>query len=378
MSQHPCLYCCAVMAGCLCAPLQAADHYSITEIPQIAHAIAVNRSGVVVGSNGQDYFVYVHSSGVVNQMAHTFVLGGVNDRGQISGAVIDLSAQQEPQAAVWNLSGGYQLLGPQPLSEAGAISNSGFVIGDAADFHENSQAVVWRLSDPGTTRFLGSLVRDQLFFFDPTATANAVNDQGVVVGSSDAAVFDSQGNEIGGTTHAFRWQNGTMVDLGTLPGGGASGANGINDDGQIVGESDTANGASHAFLLKGSRFEDLGDLADDPRLNSDADAINDRSEIVGWSQVRLADGTLAQRAFARNARMRELQSLIESRSPLSGSVTLTEATAISCNGWIVADGFDNSAPAVSHAYLLIPRDERQNGCREDRAREGHQAPERER
>jgi len=237
---------------------------------------------------------------------------------------------------------------------------------------------VWRLSDPGTTRFLGSLVRDQLFFFDPTATANAVNDQGVVVGSSDAAVFDSQGNEIGGTTHAFRWQNGTMVDLGTLPGGGASGANGINDDGQIVGESDTANGASHAFLLKGSRFEDLGDLADDPRLNSDADAINDRSEIVGWSQVRLADGTLAQRAFVRNARMRELQSLIESRSPLSGSVTLTEATAISCNGWIVADGFDNSAPAVSHAYLLIPRDERQNGCREDRAREGHQAPERER
>ena len=88
-------------------------------------------------------------------------------------------------------------------------------------------------------------------------------------------------------------------------------------------------------------------------LNSSADAINDGAEIVGWSQVRLADGTVAQHAFVRNAHMRDLQSLIEHRSPLSGSVTLTEATAINCKGWIVADGFDNSSPSVGHAYLLI-------------------------
>lgn len=370
MRRHPVPYWWAIMACGFSAPSYAAN-YSITEIPQITHATAVNRSGVVVGGNSQGYFVYVHSSGVVNEMAHTYFLGGVNDRGRISGAFVDLDNFMPPQAAVWNLSGGYQLLGQQPLSEAGAISNSGFVIGNAADVHINARAVVWRLSDPGTTTELGSLVTSDpyRFFFDPTAAANAVNDQGVVVGSSDAAVRDAQGNIIGATTHAFRWQNGTMVDLGTLPGGGASGANGINDNDEIVGESDTANGASHAFLLKGRKLRDLGDLGNDPKLDSLADAINNRSEIVGWSQLRVTDGTVAQHAFVfRDGHMRDLQSLIEPRSSSRGSVTLTEATAISCNGWIVADGFDNSSPSVSHAYLLIPREGARNGCREGHGR----------
>jgi probable HAF family extracellular repeat protein len=374
MRRHPVPYWWAVMACCFCAPAYAAD-YSITEIPQIAHAIAVNRSGVVVGNNSQDYFVYVHSSGVVNQMAHTFILGGVNDRGQISGAFIDLDNSILPQAAVWNLSGGYQLLGEGPLSEGEQISNSGFVAGNVADVHLQDRAVLWRLSDPGATTELGTLVTSdpQFFFFDPSATAKAVNELGVVVGSSDAAVFDSGGNEIGATTHAFRWQNGTMVDLGTLPGGGASGANGINDNDEIVGESDTASGASHAFLLKGRKLRDLGDLGNDPKLDSLADAINNRSEIVGWSQLRVTDGTVAQHAFVfRDGHMRDLQSLVEPRSSSRGSVTLTEATAISCNGWIVADGFDNSSPSVSHAYLLIPREGARNGCREGHDRDdGH-------
>ena len=370
MRRHPVRHWWVLMACCFCAPLYAA-HYSITEIPQITHAIALNRSGVVVGNNPQGYFVYVHSSGIVNQVAHTFALGGVNDRGQIAGAFADLDNFILPQAALWNLSGGYQLLGQDPLSEAGAISNSGFVIGNAADIHVNGQAVIWRLSDPGTTVFLGTLVKDHLFFFDPTATANAVNNSGVVVGSADAAVYDAQGNEIGGTTHAFRWQNGTMVDLGTLPGGGASGANGINDNGEIVGESDTAGGASHAFLLKGKKLRDLGDLGNDPKLDSLADAINDRSEIVGWSQLRARDGTVAQHAFVfRDGHMRDLQSLIEPRS--SSRVTLMEATAISCNGWIAADGFDDSSPSVSHAYLLIPREGEGSACREGHGRSDEQ------
>jgi len=52
---------------------------------------------------------------------------------------------------------------------------------------------------------------------------------------------------------------------------------------------------------------------------------------------------------------RGLTTLIERRSPLNGSVTLTDAPAISCNGWIAANGFDNTT-LVKHAYLLIPRD----------------------
>ena len=69
--------------------------------------------------------------------------------------------------------------------------------------------------------------------------ANGINDQGQVAGWSGTA---------GGYYHAFLWQNGTMTDLGTLPGGWSSSACGINNLGQVVGESLTADGLWHAVL----------------------------------------------------------------------------------------------------------------------------------
>ena len=70
------------------------------------------------------------------------------------------------------------------------------------------------------------------------SVANAINDNGQVVGVSETT---------SGERHAFLWQNGTMVDLGTL-GGSWSFARAINDAGQVVGESEIANGEQRAFL----------------------------------------------------------------------------------------------------------------------------------
>ena len=108
---------------------------------------------------------------------------------------------------------------------------------------------------------------------------------------------------------------------------------------------------------------DLGNLANDPKLSSVADGINDRGEIVGWSQVRLtADNSIAQRAFVYSSgRMLNLTFQIERQSPLFGKVRLTEATAINCKGWIAANGFDASS-LQNHAYLLIPRHAQRNNC----------------
>jgi probable HAF family extracellular repeat protein len=72
-----------------------------------------------------------------------------------------------------------------------------------------------------------------------SSRAMAINDRGEVVGDSTTP---------GGATHAFYWTaTGGMVDLGTL-GGSDSIATAINNHGQVVGVSATAAGPYHAFF----------------------------------------------------------------------------------------------------------------------------------
>ena len=78
-----------------------------------------------------------------------------------------------------------------------------------------------------------------------------------MVGSSDTA---------SGNTRAFLYGNGKMTDLGTLPGGTGSDANGINDSGQVVGLGDigshdeNGNPVERAFLYSTGAMTDLGML----------------------------------------------------------------------------------------------------------------------
>jgi probable HAF family extracellular repeat protein len=104
--------------------------------------------------------------------------------------------------------------------------------------------------------------------------ARGINDAGQVVGNSDT---------YNGPAHAFiTGPDGVgMIDLGTL-GGQYSTAYGINDAGRVVGQSGTANGQGRAFITgpEGMGMTDLGTLGGE---YSTAYGINDAGQVVGYS-----------------------------------------------------------------------------------------------
>jgi probable HAF family extracellular repeat protein len=185
-----------------------------------------------------------------------------------------------------------------------------------------------------------------------------INDRGQVVGYSETAVPDPNGEDICGfgtglTCRPFLWQNSHMSALPTLGGnnGQASAINnsgqiagfaentivdsgcppyrielpvlwekgkaqplptvgsdpdgvayGINDQGQAVGYSGTCTTALHAVLWQNGAAFPLPDLGF-PRSNL-AWGINDQGEIVG--QVRSADGTTKYPTLWQNDTMTNL------------------------------------------------------------------------
>ena len=87
-----------------------------------------------------------------------------------------------------------------------------------------------------------------------------------------------------------------MTDLGTL-GGTTSYATAINDRGQVVGNSPTIAGVTHAFLYGDGAMTDLGTLGG---TTSYATAINDRGQVVGSAETTTGStSTASSTATAR-------------------------------------------------------------------------------
>jgi probable HAF family extracellular repeat protein len=251
--------------------------------------------------------------------------GGANDEGQMAGmaetAGIDSSCQTSQ--FVDNLTGQTitlsQVLDWKPVvwgpiySEvhelpvwpgdtvglATAINDQGQVVGGSGfcttpAFGSVEHALLWQ---DGRTINLGSLGGT----YDNLATA--INDRGQIIGWSDTCATPSpSGCQSDGPTHSFLWQHGVMTDLGTLPGLTSeqlpyvsATAYGINNAGQVIGNSCDAKGTCDAFLWQNGTMTDLNNAVEHltscpPMIEHctpglfpifDVSGINSQGEIVG-------------------------------------------------------------------------------------------------
>jgi probable HAF family extracellular repeat protein len=329
------------IAALLTSTGEAQTRYKIINIPTPTDfdstALGLNNSGDVVGYDYQGSlskaFLYSYSTGAVTDLGtlegQSSVATGINGSGQIVGysqnadgnTLAFLYSPDQGMASLGTLSGGSN-------SEAFGINSAGQSVGDS-QFNSDVHRPV--LFADGAVKDLGASTQSS----DTLKTAYGINDSGQIVGRYDAP---------NGATHGFLF-SGQLTDLGTL-GGSNSEALAINKFGLMVGDSETSNGTTHAFAVNGAQIQDLGTL---PEFNkaSYARGVNDSGQIVGES-----DSDNQKRAFVyTNGLMVDLtHAAINLRQ--AGFSALDVADGINNRGWIV--GFGTTRDGHLHAFLAIP------------------------
>jgi probable HAF family extracellular repeat protein len=262
-------------------------------------ATSINSSGQVTGvsyaDDGARSFLWTPAT--PNASAGTMVnLGGaalsygqgINDRGQVAG---ERTTSGAPFASLWTptvangASGTTKNLGDLPggieMSNGWGINGYGQVVGSSnAEF--GSRGFLWTPTAAnganGSMIDLGELPGGSTF-----SEARAVNARGQVVGSALPAGADAG--------RAFLWTptmpngtSGSMLDLGVLPDVPDSYARGINAGGEIVGTS-----GQFAFVWRSDvgmhALNTLLDASGDGWSLAHAFGINDYGQIVGYGTI---------------------------------------------------------------------------------------------
>ena len=266
----------------------------------------------------------------------------------------------------------------------GLVMHAFLVVPSGGDFYRDV------MPDPNNPDFVNDLIIDLGTMrgdADPVSAATAVNDWGQITGYSYTLAsptgaddplpkaayraFIVTPNDTDADGFGDDWfdaaadgGNTLMQDIGTL-GGYNSWGRDINNDGDIVGESDTdpdvtGGHNTRAFLWSSGAMTDLGTLGGD---FSAASGVNARGEqgsvdIVGWA----SNPDNQRRAFVyRDGEMYDLNDHIctqtEEGVTVVPNIVLTEARDINDDGWIVGWGeVRGSDGQDTRGFLLIPMD----------------------
>ncbi|MBI9018926.1 MAG: PEP-CTERM sorting domain-containing protein [Phycisphaerae bacterium] len=205
-------------------------------------------------------------------------------------------------------------------------------------------------------------------------TANALNDHGQIVGNIGS--FDD--------SHAGLWENGVLMDLGTLHGNGDyywSYATGVNNSGKIVGTSGVALGNSYTVMWDNQQIYDLGsgdafggagdinesgyacgtyefqaaiwkgigdvvvlDKLSGANAENCAYAINKYDVVVGGGTLSLSRDAFV---WSQEDGIQNLNDLIDA----GGVIELARAYDINDSGQILVEGYIGNE---EHSYLLTP------------------------
>ena len=341
-----------LMALC---PLSASaqTRYSITDMGKLntirGGVTAINERGEVVGGDGHG-FLWTGSEKIDLRTLPptgpeddtTEIAYGINNREQIVGASgsfgpIFMSGLQFARGVLVEGRKARQLTEQDASFIPYAINDSGEIAGLNAYrgfFYAHGKLIP-----------LGTLSRVPN---GNRSLARAINQRGQVVGWSTVnhtrrSLYDWL------PTHAFLWHRGAdgnrLRDLGTLPGWVNSYANGINDQGEVIGAaagvSNTPSGPegvvpTQAFLWRDGRMTALPNL---PGGNSSAFGINDSVEIVGSCDSRAV--------VWRLGKITDLNTYL----PPGSGWTLEEAQAINNRGQIAGTG---TFHGQLHLFLLTP------------------------
>jgi probable HAF family extracellular repeat protein len=230
-------------------------------------ALGVHPDGWAVGASVDGFYARPVSfqSGSAVDLAPAALTGEARAV-NAAGAIAGWAFDNGTKAIVWH-AGASAVVPGTFYAQAFAINDAGLVTGTYFGTDGTLHAFRWSgTGDPAVLPTLGGFTSEGL----------GINEAGDVVGDSmRPSSFDEQ---------AVLWRaGGTLVELGTF-GGSRSSARDVNNHGQIVGYAQNAGGEPRAFLS-----EDGGPLVDlNDRLEAgsgwvllSANAINDAGQIAG-------------------------------------------------------------------------------------------------
>lgn len=328
--------------------------YEITDLGTLdnlrTYANGINDSGKIVGAsevrNEREYtFIWDKIKGMQQLNPHTNAYyraypKKINNAGQIAANIIYWKNKQKIKIGyLWDNS---QCVLYKNALWVTDINDAGQMVGRSSYYDDQykSRPALWNGSD------------DVLNLAVPLRFlhANRINNAGQIVGQCKICQKKLC------KYHACFWDSKKsspnkkdVIDLGTLNNYGESEAKGINNLGQVVGNSSfkidlTEKKEKHAFLWDSDRgMQDLGSLTP---YNSYALDINDAGQVVGYSKERVYYRGIAFLWDAKNG-LQNLNKLIRPHSRWM----LYRADDINENGWIVGSGLLSD---VTHAFLLTP------------------------